>query len=897
MKKIFTLITACFLLSQVNSQSIVADTPSKTENEYFQGEVLVQLRAGFSVDQIIRSLPQEWNFKVIGELSPMMRIWHFSFDHNQISHSEIIQKLKLHAGVRIAQNNHVIEERATMPNDPNTAANQWHHRNTGQTGGNNDDDIDSDLAWDITTGGLTVQGDTIVVCVVEGGGALYTHPDLIGNFWRNYGEIPNNGIDDDGNGYIDDRDGWRVDNSTDNHGTGNHGTQCLGMIGAKGNNSLGVVGANWNIKMMLVSGFSTAESSVIAAYNYPMKMRKIYNQTNGTEGAFVVATSASWGIDAVDPDNYPLWCAMYDSLGKYGILNPGATTNSNLNVDAVGDMPTACPSDYMISVTRTSETDSQAGGYGLTTIDFGAPGIDVYTTSGTNSYGNTTGTSFSCPLTAGVIGLIYSAPCNSLITLAKTNPQAAADQVRLALMNGVDLVPSMSGISVTGGRLNAFNSINEILNNCSTTTCATPYSLAVTGITDNDASFSWTNGGSNDFIFYIREQGAPTWDSVSVTGTTRVLNNLLGCSDYEFMVRAVCTPDTSAYSPVFQFSTDGCCTAPNTISAVVNSNTSATITYGSVLAADSYNVYYKPSSSSTWMMVNSVNSPTNLSGLDSCTSYDVYVVTVCDLNPSLSSTEITFTTTGCGLCETGSYCTASGNISAEEWIANVSFGSINNTSGDDGGYEFMGQSTDVYVGQTYPISLSPGFPPAESYSERFVVWIDYNRDGLLDNTTEKVYDSNAGSINPVNGNITIPAGVSEGLTRMRIAMKYVGGSSTTAPASCGMFGYGEVEDYCVNLLDTTSTLSIENNLDESIIIYQVYPNPANEMITFDIINFKEFNGEHTLNITNSIGEIVHHQKLSQGLTKVNSENLAAGIYYYMIDLNGTKRNGKVIIQK
>lgn len=896
MKRLITALVVCFLFLNGSSQSLNSENISVGENEYFKGEVLVQLQQGYTSNQIIKSVPQEWNFQAIAELSPMMRIWHFSFDPNQISHTEILEKLKQHPGIRIAQNNHVIEERATMPNDPNTAANQWHHKNTGQTGGTVDVDIDSDLAWDITTGGLTVQGDTIVVCVVEGGGALYTHPDIIGNFWRNYGEIPNNGQDDDGNGYIDDRDGWRVDNSTDNHGTGNHGTQCMGMIGAKGNNSLGVVGANWNVKIMLVSGFSTAEASVIAAYNYPMKMRKLYNTTNGSEGAFVVATSASWGIDAANPNNYPLWCAMYDSLGKYGVLNPGATTNSNLNVDVSGDMPTACPSDYMISVTRTSATDGQAGGYGLTTIDFGAPGINVYTPTGTTGYGNTTGTSFSCPLTAGVIGLIYSAPCNSLITLAKTNPQAAADQVRLALMNGVDLVPSMNGISVTGGRLNAFNSINEILNNCSTTTCATPFSLAVSGVTNTNASFSWSNGGGNDFIFYIREQGATTWDSTSVTGTTRTLNNLLGCSNYEFMVRAVCTPDTSEYSPIFQFSTDGCCNAPAGISAVVNSNTSATISFGSILAANSYNVYYKLSSSSAWTLVNAANSPVVISGLDSCASYDVQVQTVCGLDSSINSSSIVFSTTGCGFCETGTYCTAAGNISAEEWIANVTFGSIDYDSGDDGGYEFTGASTVVYVGQTYPISLSPGFPPAESFNERFVVWIDYNRDGLLNDITEEVFDSNTASPNTVTGNVTIPAGVNPGITRMRVAMKYISGSAT-APISCGMFGYGEVEDFCVNLLDTTSTDGVNDDSNESVVIYQVYPNPANENIVFDLINFKEFNAEKNLILTNSIGEIVFQQKLTQAMTIIPTEKFASGIYYYTIDLDGTKRNGKVMIQK
>ena len=128
--------------------------------------------------------------------------------------------------------------------------------------------------------------------------------------------------------------------------------------------------------------------------------------------------------------------------GFYGILNVGATTNSNLNVDTAGDMPTACASDYMIGVGRTDKNDNTAGGYGLTTIELGAPGINVVTTNGTTAGATgittTTGTSFSCPLTAGVIGLAYSIPCANFMGIVTSNPKGAADLVLQALLNGTD---------------------------------------------------------------------------------------------------------------------------------------------------------------------------------------------------------------------------------------------------------------------------------------------------------------------------------------------------------------------------------------------------------------------------------------------------------------------------
>lgn len=439
-----------------------------TETPYVPGEVLVQVKPGYSIDNLLKAFPASVDAKNKGLLADEMGIYLLGFNHHAVTHSDFIQKLYMLNEVQAAQNNHYIDDVRATPNDANFTGQQWHHRNTGQTGGTNDADIDSELAWDITTGGLTNDGDTIVICLVEGGGANWTHPDLITNFWHNYDEIPNNGIDDDGNGYTDDFDGWRISTNSDNHNTGNHGTECMGMMGARGNNAIGVAGANWNVKVMLVSGFTvSSESSVISAYNYPLKMRKRYNSSNGAIGAFVVATSSSWGIDNANPNSYPLWCNFYDSLGIHGILSPCATTNSSVNIDVAGDMPTACDSPYMISVTRTGQTDNQAGGYGVVNVDLGAPGINVSTTSGTNGYTTfATGTSYATPLTAGVIALMYSVPCPTFMNVVKNNPQAGADSVLKALYAGVETKASLASITATGGRLNANNSVHYIYDNC-----------------------------------------------------------------------------------------------------------------------------------------------------------------------------------------------------------------------------------------------------------------------------------------------------------------------------------------------------------------------------------------------------------------------------------------------
>src|SRR5688572_3275008 len=129
MKKITTLLTFCLIFIGGFSQSSNNPLKESKETEYFPGEMLVQVRVGYEIKNIIKSFPQNLDLSVINELSPMMRIWHLSFDHTVITHENMLSSLIKHPGIRIAQNNHIVEERATMPNDPNTAANQWHHNN------------------------------------------------------------------------------------------------------------------------------------------------------------------------------------------------------------------------------------------------------------------------------------------------------------------------------------------------------------------------------------------------------------------------------------------------------------------------------------------------------------------------------------------------------------------------------------------------------------------------------------------------------------------------------------------------------------------------------------------------------------------------------------------------
>lgn len=357
------------------------------------------------------------------------------------------------------QANHRLQRRE-IPSDPSFNL-QWGMLNPGGSG-TEDADIDATEAWDITTGGLNANGDSIVIAVIDDGFDL-DHEDLW--FWTNRSEIPGDGLDNDGNGYTDDYVGWNPVQDTSHLPLALHGTHVCGIAAARGNNGIGVSGVNWSTAVLPV--YSTLEEDdVVAAYAYVHAMRKRYDQTGGAQGAYVVVTNSSFGVDFADPADYPIWCAMYDSLGALGILSPAATINANLNVDAIGDVPTACESPFMIAVTNTNDNDNlQSAGYGATTIDLGAPGTGVYSTTPGNNYGFNTGTSMATPHVAGTIALMHAAACERFANDYALDPPGMALLMKHYLLIAADPVADLHERSVSDGRLNVFKAIDSMLEN------------------------------------------------------------------------------------------------------------------------------------------------------------------------------------------------------------------------------------------------------------------------------------------------------------------------------------------------------------------------------------------------------------------------------------------------
>ena len=529
---------------------------AKAQNkEHIKGEFIVKTTENY-LKKFLKS--NSTHFQIKKTISKEIGIYLIS-TNSILDEQVLLNQLHENPLIEIAQFNHKVQMRSTIPNDPNYS-NQWHYDNDGTNGGSIGADLDMDLAWDKAVGGNTPLGDTIVICVIDDG-IDTNHLDFTSNIWINHQEIPNNGIDDDNNGYIDDYRGWNISSNSDSIFGGGHGTPVSGVIGAKGNNNEGIAGINWNVKLMIVKNdFNTDEAAVLEAYNYPLVMRKLYNQSNGAKGAFIVATNSSWGINYGNPDDSPLWCAMYDSLGKYGIISCGATANLNIDVELQNDMPTGCKSDFLISVTSLNNADIKvtSAAYGSKSIDLGAYGENIYTTLFGNSYGSSSGTSIATPMVAGSIGLLYALNCGNFAQISKDNPEKAALLVKNAILSSVVLNASLMGKTLTNGRLNVNNAVNYAVNNCDNDVCLAPYSLFSTSVSDTTAMLHWNT--SNDTIVEIRYKNAldSIWIEITSTQNYLQLSNLKPCQNYEFQVKMACPSGWSNYSAVSTFRTEGC---------------------------------------------------------------------------------------------------------------------------------------------------------------------------------------------------------------------------------------------------------------------------------------------------------------------------------------------------
>ena len=333
--------------------------------------------------------------------------------------ADLAEQLSQDPAVEFAEPNYLVR-RSALPNDPDLS-DQWALEK-----------IQAEQAWDLAKG-----SESVVVAVIDTG-IDYTHSDLEGNIWNNPGEVANNGIDDDGNGYVDDIYGWDFVNSDNDPMDGhNHGTHVAGTIAAATNNNKQVSGVAWHTKLaalkFLADGGWGYTSDAIDAIAYCVAME-------------IPISNNSWGGGGYSQ-------ALKDVItqaGDAGHLFCAAAGNSGSDNDQIPHYPANYDSANIISVAASNPEDKLAyfSCFGKNTVDLAAPGTSILNLIPNGGTAYMSGTSMATPHVAGAAAVLLS-----------QNPSSKHQELKNTLMNSIDPIEDFEGKMVAAGRLNLFNAL------------------------------------------------------------------------------------------------------------------------------------------------------------------------------------------------------------------------------------------------------------------------------------------------------------------------------------------------------------------------------------------------------------------------------------------------------
>ncbi len=334
---------------------------------------------------------------------------------------------------------HVLD---TVPNDPSFSS-LWAMKNTGQSGGMMDADIDATDAWTLSTG-----SNSVYVGVIDTG-VDYNHSDLSGNIYSSSSDCNLNGVDDDGDGYVDNCHGIdTVNHDSDPMDDYDHGSHVSGTIGATGNNAIGVVGINWRVTIIPCKSLDASGSGPASAAIECLD----WFATLKDHGLNIVATNNSWG----GGESSQAVADAIEAIMQRGILFVVAAGNGGS--DGIGDsndtvptFPANCALPNVIVVAATDRNDllGNFSNFGQHTVHVGAPGVSILSTIRANSYATLNGTSMAAPHVTGAAALLKA-----------WDPSLDWREIKNLLLSSAEPIAALSGKTITGGRLNVYSAMS-----------------------------------------------------------------------------------------------------------------------------------------------------------------------------------------------------------------------------------------------------------------------------------------------------------------------------------------------------------------------------------------------------------------------------------------------------
>jgi len=451
--------------------------------QYRSGELLVKFKAGHTAARVasVHNSVRVQRFRRFGRL-----------EHVRLAAGMDVEGMQRwyarQPEVEYAEPNY-LARKAALPND-RLFSEQWGLRNVGQSvngvAGKAGADINAAAAWDRRT------GDAAVVVAIIDSGINDAHPDLAANVWSNPGEIAGNGVDDDGNGYVDDVRGWDFANkNADPFDDDGHGTHVASIIGAVGDNGLGISGVNWRVSLMplkvLGADGKGATADIVAAIDYAIAKK-------------VAVINASYSFACGDA----IVLSERDAVARAraaGILFVAAVGNDDCDIDAQPTYPASHTFNNVIAVGASNAFDqrarfnSGASNYGAQSVHVFAPGVNIMGASGRQGYSFGSGTSMSTPHVSGAVALLKA-----------HRPELNLFQVREILLASARPLAALEGMAVAGARLDIGAAMDY---NLAANRPLRPSRLSALKVSDTRIDLSWLDDSTIETGYRLEHRTAP----------------------------------------------------------------------------------------------------------------------------------------------------------------------------------------------------------------------------------------------------------------------------------------------------------------------------------------------------------------------------------------------------